>query len=353
MAEDVTNNPQTSQDAKPTDLADSTEFDLDQLLAATPEFAHVFGDKPEKQPTTETKKEPSPTVEGKTESPDEVQQDLIKLAEALPLSEPDAKPEDQDQTKPEEKPDKDAVQKRIDELTARRKTAEEKAAQLESELNDLKAKQNALPTIAPSPSSPLADITTFKALEEKKNAAMVARRWAQQNWDGGEIDVGDGKTQIMEAQTVRMIYAKADDLVMSEIPKRAAFLQEKAKYDQQAKIVYPGLFRAGTQEQLEYHQSLQLVPQLNDWADNALLVGDMLVGRAIRLAKAKNAAAGNGQVQPPPLQTSRPSAAPKVPQSRALSQDEILSIATDPGGGAFDKFVNNLIEDAQAKRSKR
>jgi hypothetical protein len=96
---------------------------------------------------------------------------------------------------------------------------------------------------------------------------------------------------------------------------------------------------------------LTVFPECRKYPDIALIIGDAIMGRKVRLAKA--AQKGNGQT--PPLATPQPAAAPRVPKSRALSGEELSAIATDSSGKALDRFVDGLIAggaEARAQRSK-
>lgn len=345
MAEDTKPQPQTNQ--APVDIANAPEPDLDKLLAATPQLAALFGEEKKSGKTEPTKEPVQNAVEAPPEQEEESQQ--IELPEALPLEEPEQPAEESKEEEP--KPEHDAIQKRIDELTAKRKTAEEKAARLEAEIADLKIKLAAPPRVAPTATSPLANVNSLGELQERHKKAQLAQSWASRHlMEGAEIPNDDGTTQILSAQQVQEIWARAQEMLTQHIPARVSYLNEKAAYDKEAQVFYPNLFKVGSREQLEYNTWLQTVPQLAVSSDAALIMGDYMVGRAIREGKKKSQA--NGKVQVPSLSKSAPAAAPKVPQERALSRTDLTQIATDPQSGMFDKFVSQLITDHRAKRSK-
>src|SRR5262245_57972621 len=117
MAEETTTPHQ--QSPKPVVSTEIPEPDLDKLLAATPEFAELFGEPKKESGTTEPQKEPAQDAVEESPAP-----------EVLPSEE--TPPEEPATEEPVEEPkEPDAVQKRIDQLTAQRKTAEEKAAKLD------------------------------------------------------------------------------------------------------------------------------------------------------------------------------------------------------------------------------
>jgi len=345
MAEEAQKAPQPQTNQGQVDIAFAPEPDLDKLLSATPGFEKLFGEESGKD--KEPKKEPAPkdaVVEAPPEETEESQQ--IELPEALPLEEEPAPTEEEKEEQPH-----DAVQKRIDELTAKRKGAEEKAAKLETEINDLKAKLAAPPRIAPSERSPLANVNTLEEVKNRLELAQLAENWATRNLDGGEIPVGNGQTQFVEASTAREILARAREMISKHVPIRTDYLIKKAAYDNEAKVFYPALFKAGSVDQLSYNEWIKALPQLAEYPDLALIVGDALAGARIREAKKKGR--GNGNVQIPPLSKATPAASQKVPSKRALSSAELGQIASNPDGNMLDRFVSQLIDDAATQRSKR
>jgi hypothetical protein len=324
------------------------EPDLDSLLSSIPLFKDAFG--PGEKSGDETT-QPDQSTEPDSEAPE------------APVEPPSETPAEEE-TPPEESPPEeeakpelsDSVQKRIDKLTAQRKTAEEKAATLEAELNDLKGKYQAPPPVVPTPFSPLANVETKAELGKRMELAQQAKTWAIENLDGGEVDLGDGKTKWLDGREVKVILAKAETMITKHVPERNVFLDLKTGYDADAQKSYPLMFKAGTKEQQEYNSWLTVFPECRKYPDIALIVGDAMVGRQVRLAKTAGKSGKNGNGQAPPLSAPQPASAPRVPKSRVLSGEELSSIATDTSGKALDKFVDQLIAggaEQRAQRSKR
>ena len=132
---------QTSQTvAKPVPDA-PVEPNIDSLLQNIPDLKAVFADSPG-QPE-QTPKEGASIPE--PEAPETAAEIKFEIPEGL-------KPEEEEKPPSEPKKEEpDKVQKRIDELTAKRKAAEERVSSLETELADLKSKFQAPPQIAPNP----------------------------------------------------------------------------------------------------------------------------------------------------------------------------------------------------------
>jgi hypothetical protein len=348
MAEAATSS-QTSTPAAPAHPPEPLpEPDLDALLSHIPAFKEVFGTPAESGETKPESTEPTPEAEEATEG----------LDPAIPLEEetPEVEAEPEPEPEPEPKPEPDSVQRRIDKLTAARKTAEEKAAALETELADLKSKYQAPPPLAPTPQSPLAHIETAEQLQRQFELSRTAKSWAIQHLDGGEVDLGDGNTKFLNGDQVKLLLSRAEDMLTSHIPQRQNYLVSKTDFDNQAKKAYPTLFKAGHKDQAEYNSWLTVFPECRRYPDIALIVGDAIVGRNMRLQKAagaqkgKAAVNGNGQT---PLAVPAPAAQPRVPRTRALSGAELSAIATDPSGSALDAFVSQLIDTAAQSRAQR
>src|SRR4029077_16210273 len=213
MAEAATSS-QTSPPAAPAHPPEPLpEPDLDSLLSAIPAFKDVFGTPEESSGDKPESTEPTPEAEEVTEP--EGLDPAIPLEEETPEVAGEPKPE------PEEpKPEPDSVQRRIDKLTAARKTAEEKAAALETELNDLKAKYQAPPPLAPTAQQPLAHIETAGQLARQHELSRTAKSWAIQHLDGGEVDIGNGETKFLSGDQVKLLYSRAEDMLEHHIPQR-------------------------------------------------------------------------------------------------------------------------------------
>ena len=337
MAEEI----QTSQTVdKPADTA-PVEPDIDSLLPNIPDLAGLFSEEPKPAGEPEQKPTQAPATEpGAIESALEAQ-----IPEGL-------KPEGE---KPEPEPKKEeelseSIQKRIDKLTAQKKTAEERASALETELNDLKGKFQAPPPIQPTAASPLADIENENDLAAKIGHIQEAKSWCIQHLDGGEVDDGKGNKQWLDGNQVKGILANAEMMLSKHVPERRDFIANKKVFDAEAKREYPALFKQGTDANKVYTQWCTVFPECRRYPDIALIVGDALVGQQIRFNRAK---ARNGKSPPAtqPLAPPSPAASPRVPQNRALSGQALHeAFAADPDK-ALNSFVDSLIEGGAAQRA--
>jgi len=346
MAEEAAT-PQTSEkSATPAPV----EPNIDGLLPNIPDLKDLFAGTPgaEAGKTQEQDKKSAPESEPVApETAGGQLEDLIP--EGL-------KPEEEKPTteepKKEETPDR--LQKRIDELTARRKSAEERATALETELNELKTKFQAPPPITPTASSPLADVETLGDLAAKINHIQEAKSWCIQHLDGGEIEDGKGGKQWVDGGAVKAILANAETMLSKHVPERKEFIASKQVFDVEAKREYPALFKEGTEPNKTFKQWLTVFPECRRYPDIALIIGDALVGQKIRLDRAK-ARTGNGKFPPPnqtPLAAPAPAASPRVPQNpRALSGEALSAAFASNPEGALSAFVDSLIDGAAAQRA--
>lgn len=338
MAEET----QTSQAVEnPVKDAPVPEPNIDSLLPTIPELKELFS-----EPGTPEQKDDKGTPATEPGAPESVNE--FEIPEGL-------KPEEE---KPPEEPKKeefsDKVQKRIDELTAKRKTAEERVASLEAELTDLKSKSQALPPVAPTPANPLADIETETQLAERTNHILEAKSWAIQNLDGGQVADGKGGTQWIDGPTVKSILANAETMLAKHLPAQKDFIANKKVWDAEAKREYPALFKEGTEPNKVFQTWMKVFPECRRFPDTAIIIGDALVGKQIRenRAKARN---GNGKLpsNQHPLSAPAPAASPRVPQSKALSGEALQAAFAANPDAALTSFVDGLIDGAAAQRARQ
>ena len=337
MAEET----QTSQAVENASKDAPVQPDIESLLPTIPGLEKVFAQTG--TPEQKEKKEAPAPEPGVLEEPHlEVEiPEGLKPEEEQPPAEP----------KKEELSDK--VQKRIDELTAKRKSAEERVASLETELADLKSKYQAPAPVAPTPASPLADIEADSDLVARTNHILEAKSWAIQNLDGGQVADGKGGTQWVDGPTVKSILANAETMLAKHIPERRDFIANKKVFDAEAKREYPALFKEGSLPNQTLLQWQKVFPECRRYPDLALIVGDCLVGQKIRQDRAK-ARSSNGKVPPSnqtPLAAPAPAASPRVPQTRALSGEALQAAFAANPEAALNNFVDGLIDGAAAQRS--
>ena len=184
-------------------------------------------------------------------------------------------------------PTQDKLLKRIDKITAKRREAEERAEQLETEISDLRAKFDAAPpiTLAPTPADPLADVESPETLEERISIAKKVRKWALENLEGGTVTNAQGEEVYHEPSQVRQYLANADEMLTEHAPKRREWLTQRQAVLPEARTAYPALFQTGSPEQAMYRETLKAYPALKNMPNLEMVIGDAIEGQKLRFAR--------------------------------------------------------------------
>ena len=268
---------QTEDTLNLTDLATEMGLTLEKVEDTPPEPSTEEADPnaetdPSQENTEETEDSPEPS-----DSSDEQE------------AESEEKSEDEDTEEAEEAPapTQEKLLRRIDKITAKRREAEERAEQLETELSDLRAKIDTTPpvTLAPTPADPLADIETPEALEERIAIAKKVRKWALENLEGGTVTNAQGEEVYHEPAQVRQYLANADEMLTEHAPKRREWLNQRTTFVPEARTAYPALFKAGSPEQMVFRETLKAYPALKNMPNLELVIGDAIEGQKLRFAR--------------------------------------------------------------------
>lgn len=215
------------------------------------------------------------------------------------------------------------VQKRIDKLTARAKTAETELTTLKAERDTLKEQVgSAAPvTFQPTAAAPLADVQSAEDLEARVSHARSMKSWALENLEGAEVrDPSTGDTKYYEPSQVRKILANAESLI-DAAPKRQQWLENSTIAEQQAREAYPEMYEPGSETHKAVQQVAKAMPQLLSFPNWRLIVGDALIGGMVRAgqltvqaAEEKKAAAAADKK---PALKGAPKLAPRTPDAPA------------------------------------
>lgn len=129
----------------------------------------------------------------------------------------------------------------------------------------------------------LADVFDAAELAERVKKAGYIRRWCLQNPGGATVAAESGRIELTAGQ-VRERLGYAEELIAGA-PLRAEFLRERARFDAYARKVYPALFRRGSRECKIVECFLMQVPEITRLPNWLLIVGDALLGGAVRLQR--------------------------------------------------------------------
>ena len=208
------------------------------------------------------------------------------------VSEAEEAKEDEDE-EAEDVP-REKIQRRIDKLTAARKSAEEKATALAAEAEEAKAKnaeyeaqlnEAARPVLSPTADNPLADVDTQDALDAKIKSAQEVRRWALRNTDGATVKRPDGTEVYLDADQVKDYLIKSDDVLTLHAPARQQWLAQRQPALESAKSLFPDIFKKGTQMHQAFTATVKQAPELLKLPQAEYWVGLALLGEQTLMAK--------------------------------------------------------------------
>lgn len=176
------------------------------------------------------------------------------------------------------------VQKRIDKLTALRKTAEERAEALQVELESYKVKLNEVElsatAVKPTLDNPFADIDTMEKLKDEYEQARQLRYKCEESPDGFQI--GD---KYFDSQEIRSMKLNAMKAMEQHLPKQAEFIKARAHWAPVAHETYPWLRNKDSQEYKLASQVLKNFPGFKKFPDWEMFVGDYIRGFTQRNAQ--------------------------------------------------------------------
>lgn len=305
----------------------------------------------------ESEESPAPEA-ADSEDSDDTTEEPKEDSEADESDSPEESEETEEET--DEKADRSLAKmnKRVDKLTARAKSAEEQAAALQAELASAKeALAKAQPIIVQDAADPLADITSPADLDAKIASAntvldAVPDLIAKAEMEGGEIEVpmGNGATQKFTSAQLRERLQVAKSIVRGESSKRQYFQQREA-YIAEARQTYPEIFQEGTPLRQTMQATLRQLPALARLPNLELIIGDALRGQAARFAeieaRTKTAKAKPATAAKPPA---KPVAAPKVVAPSAAPRaksapDPLAALRTHGNREAAESFVAAFLNE--------
>jgi hypothetical protein len=201
------------------------------------------------------------------------------------------------------------IQKRIDKITAKRREAEAEAEKLRKELEEARNKQEAIPA-SPRTKNPFRSLTDDAALQKAIEQARQVRDWCEENPYGGEVGKADGSTVHVEESEVRRMKVQAMKDLETNIPEQVNFLNARRRFDPVAENEYPWWKKKDTKEYQTAVALLKNFPELTEFPDYKLVIGDFVYGMQAR--QAKKVVSSASQPRRAPIQPSRPSISPST-----------------------------------------
>jgi hypothetical protein len=219
------------------------------------------------------------------------------------------------------------IQKRIDKITAKRREAEAEAERLRKELEEARAKKDEAIPASPRTKNPFRSITDDAALQKAIEQARQVRDWCEENPYGGEVARSDGSTVHVEESEVRKMKVQAMKDLETNIPEQMNFLNARRRFDPVAEQEYPWWKKKDTKEYQTAVALLKNFPELTEFPDYKLVIGDFVFGMQAR--QAKKVVSSASQPRRAPIQPSRPSASPSInPNSKNVSEVESRFLKT-------------------------
>jgi len=174
---------------------------------------------------------------------------------------------------------RDGRNDRIDELTARAKSAEEKLAQASERLASFEARDtNRL------------EPDVLEAIDDPAQLAAQRSRWTKlHEWairhehaDVATLPDGKGGTQEFDREQVSALKAQTFSLLNEAAPKREQFLQTRAQVDAYATQAYPWLANTKAGDGATVAKLLSDLPVLRTLPGGKLLASDAFIGGVFR-----------------------------------------------------------------------
>lgn len=302
-------------------MAAETEISLSDIAAFLP--GEIPIEEKQESDKEETAEPESSGTGDSSETPEEQQA-------PAETEESDAEGEDADQVDDEEKADgeeekpksTEKLLKRIDKLTAKRRTAEESLEIALSETERLKGAlaESSKVVLAPTPEDPLTDVESIDDLEARIATAKRIRTWAMTNRDGATVKGANGQEEYVDAAEMARHLASADAIVTEHGPARKEWIAQRESSVTEARASYPGFFTQGSTEQKAYRDIIKAYPAIARYPNAELIIGDAIVGQQVRQAKLQ--AQSKAQSNAPGTGVSRkaPSAAPEPPRVSGKSK---------------------------------
>ena len=271
-------------------VADQSAGEVDVLSSALGDLG--FEPEPAKAPKSEASEDDSDLSQDEEDKP-ETEDPAEDVSEADDAKSDAEEEQDADEESEDDVP-REKIQRRIDKLTAARKSAEEKATALAAEAEEAKAKvadyeaqlnEAARPVLSPTADNPLADVDTQDALDAKIKSAQEVRRWALRNTDGATVKRPDGTEVYLDSDQVKDYLLKSDDVITIHGPARQQWPAQRQPALESAKSLFPDIFKKGTQMHQAFTATVKQAPELLKLPQAEYWVALALLGEQTLMAK--------------------------------------------------------------------
>lgn len=221
------------------------------------------------------------TGESETNDPEAYSSNDEDMDSSMNFEEQGSETQEQDA---DEEPVNKGVQKRIDKLTAKRREAEAKIAELEEKIKLMEAKETEVstPRNYKDQANPYSNLNSRAEIEAEIAQARQVRRWCEENADGVVITQENGEEKIYSAEDVRRIKINAMDALDEHLPKRAQYITAKEQIDKVAENEYKW-YKDRSSKELQIAQNfIKAFPEITRFPDYKIVVGDYIRGMKAR-----------------------------------------------------------------------
>lgn len=243
----------------------------------------LFSDEQDEGNPEPVEQEGEVQTEDKGEEVDELGDGLVEETETTPTAEDGDDVLSQVETDDSEQ-EQSGVQKRIDKLTALRKTAEEQVLSMKAELEEYKSKiadfEKSSEAVQPTADSPFADLTSNEAIKNEYEQARQIRYKCEANPEGFQI----GETYF-DSEQVRNMKLNAMQAMEVHLPKQLEFVKAREQWKPVAIESYPWLKNKESSEYKLAQQVLKTFPQFKRFPDFELFIGDYVRGYTARTSQ--------------------------------------------------------------------
>jgi chromosome segregation ATPase len=283
----------------------------------------------------------NPVLEPEAETADETEAEVEGTEADAEKAETEESEESDEDGKPVES---EKIQKRIDKLTARAKTAEEEREQLKAQVEELKAKVTEEPAakvvLAPNAENPLADVADAETLNARVANARAVKRWCIENPEGGTVKNAEGVEVEIEPAAARRMLADAEEVLTIHGPKRERFLVEQREHDRVARETYPEMFKKGSEAEKAYGSLIEAWPEVLRFPDHKVVLGDYIAGFNARMVAGKT----KPEAAEKPVKRGIALPVPKVtaPKPKVGGGKENSASRVIEQGGTLDALTNHF-----------
>ena len=232
--------PSESTEAIEVDPSQATDIDglagqLERLLTPEPEPAPAAEESVEDAESEES----PPDGSSSDEQPEEGEaEEVLSQTESEDSAEAEQAADDAvDSPSPQK-----GLLKRIDKLTAKRRVAEGRVDDLESEVKSLREQlesKEELPELGNIPgANPYSNLTSQRAVEKEMERADEILEWCEDNPDGAIVEKSGDDDVEYSADDVRNIKRNARKSIKKHLPERLTYLQEESQVNDQVDKVF-------------------------------------------------------------------------------------------------------------------